>query len=86
MKIHRDRSSNAVRAAKDSPPLRGRPENETGENFPRMFSATPGGRGDLFMAGCVRRLDRAACPAFTAVLPSRLLRPITTTSGIEYGP
>ena len=26
MKIHRDRRSDAVRAAKDSPPLRGRPE------------------------------------------------------------
>jgi hypothetical protein len=25
MKIHRDRSNDAVRAAKDSPPLRGRP-------------------------------------------------------------
>jgi hypothetical protein len=30
MKIHRDRPSDAVRAAKDSPPLRGRPEKVAG--------------------------------------------------------
>jgi hypothetical protein len=83
MKIHRDRSNDDVRAAKDSPPLRGRPENETGENIPRMFSATPVGRGDLFMAGGVDHLGRAAGPPGGALLPSRLLRPFTTTSGHE---
>ena len=30
MKIHRDRSSDAVQAAKDSPPLRGRPGKAAG--------------------------------------------------------
>ena len=48
--MHRDRSSDAVRAAKDSPPLRGRPEKAGwGRRAPRT--------------GCLARPSALSCPA-----------------------
>jgi hypothetical protein len=62
MKIHRDRSRDDVRAAKDGPPLRGRPGKWTGANIPRMLAAMLGAwRPDH--AGGVEHLGRAAWPA-----------------------
>src|SRR5262245_45517364 len=65
MKIHRDRPSDDVQTAKDSPPLRGWPEKWTGANIPRMFAAYPGDRRPVH-AGGGETLNRAVMPAFRA--------------------
>ena len=80
MKIHRDDPKDDVRAAKDSPPIRGWPEKWTGANIPRMFAAMLGAWRPVH-AGGVEFLNRATGPFFGPLLSSRLLRPITATSG-----
>jgi len=85
MCIHRDRRSDEVRAAKAGPPLCGRPGKWTGADVPRTSAVVPGARRPDHAAG-VDRLGRATGPSFGSLLLSRLPRPITVTSGTEFGP
>ena len=80
MKIHRDRSRDDVRAAKDNTPLRGRPEKAAGGVGHLGRAARPpfGQDGAAPSPG-----RRDGSPVFLA---SRLLRTITATSDCEYRP
>ena len=80
MRIHRDRPSDDVRAAKAGPPLRGWPWQAAGFVERLGRAARPALRPRW---GPLRAVRGTAQPID---LPSRLPRPIPATSGTEYGP